>query len=64
MLCLSDRFASGYSRVFDLYGTAKKWPDYSNGPARDLEALKGDWIKVGKTIKKETESFHTAGGHG
>ena len=42
-------FLSGFTSAFNLRGNIG-FPDVSRGLARDAEALRGDWYKVGSDL--------------
>jgi hypothetical protein len=49
-------FLSGWTSIFDLTGGVEQWlpnfPDFSNGPEQDANALAGDWQQVGNDLRK------------
>lgn len=53
----SKRFIIGYFRAFDIFASNKNWPDISDPKQRDYKALEGDWINVGKSIKKASRDY-------
>ena len=57
MIKLSDAFVYGFSRALDLSGSMYREYNLSKSKERDYEALKGDWEKVGETIRKETSTY-------
>lgn len=58
MFIISQAFWDGFSRAFDLHSVSRSFPDYSNGFVRDRKALRGDWIKVGKSIQHSMEIYN------
>jgi hypothetical protein len=48
-----NTFINGFASTFDITGHSFiSIPDLSQGPEKDMQALKGDWIRVGKDIDK------------
>lgn len=42
----------GWASIFDLSGSIHtSMPDYKKGPARDGQALRGDWEQTGRDIR-------------
>jgi len=44
-------FLSGYASAFNLRGDIG-FPDVSHGFARDREALRGDWYRIGSDLSR------------
>ena len=53
---LSQKFVKGVGSVIDIY-PAKNYPVKSYIPTRNAaDRLRGDWIKVGRTLSKTVTS--------
>lgn len=57
MLKMPRKFIIGMARCANLFGHQREWPDVMNGPKKDYEALRGDWIRVGETISYATNKY-------
>ncbi len=61
-LRISVEFIEGYSKVLDLFGTTKEWPELSGSKEKDFLSLRSDWDNVGNDIRRGTTCFKRARG--
>jgi hypothetical protein len=58
-LSFSSSFVKGFSRIFDLYGVMCPYVPPSS-PRKDRDALRSDWQRVGRSIKKAMETYESS----
>jgi hypothetical protein len=56
-------FLDGLARVFDLGGTLHRRRYVSTGFAKDVEAMRSDWVSIGNDMRSAIAKFECQEAH-